>query len=89
MTSSTARTAIASAIATALGMALAPSAFAQVQAQAQAGATSSDQLQEVVVTAEKRTEKPTARMVTVCVRLERKCISTLRAWGLKRATCSN
>jgi iron complex outermembrane recepter protein len=53
MTSSTARSAVASAIAMALGLALAPSAFAQVQAQA--SGASADQLQEVVVTAEKRT----------------------------------
>jgi iron complex outermembrane recepter protein len=66
MTSSTARSAVASAIAIALGLALAPSAFAQVQAQAQASGASADQLQEVVVTAEKRTStvQDTAASIT-------------------------
>jgi outer membrane receptor protein involved in Fe transport len=66
MTSSTARSAVASAIAMALGLALAPSAFAQVQAQAQASGASADQLQEVVVTAEKRTStvQDTAASIT-------------------------
>jgi iron complex outermembrane recepter protein len=66
MTSSTARSAVASAIAVALGLALAPSAFAQVQAQAQASGASADQLQEVVVTAEKRTStvQDTAASIT-------------------------
>ena len=51
---STARGRIAQAIGIALGLALAESASAQLQAQAASGA-SGDQLQEVVVTAEKRT----------------------------------
>ena len=55
MTSSTVRSAVASAIAMALGLASAPSAFAQLQAQAQASGAAADQLQEVVVTAQKRT----------------------------------
>jgi iron complex outermembrane recepter protein len=55
MNSRTARSAIASAVAMALGLALADSAHAQAQAQAQAAGTSGDQLQEVIVTAEKRT----------------------------------
>jgi iron complex outermembrane receptor protein len=66
MTSSTARSAVASAVAMALGLALAPSAFAQqAQAQAASGA-SADQLQEVVVTAEKRTStvQDTAASIT-------------------------
>jgi iron complex outermembrane recepter protein len=47
---------IAQALATALGLGLAAGAYAQVQAQAQpAAGASADQLQEVVVTAEKRT----------------------------------
>jgi iron complex outermembrane receptor protein len=54
---STARSTIAMAIAMALGLTLAESANSQVQAQAQATASSGtgDQLQEVIVTAEKRT----------------------------------
>jgi iron complex outermembrane recepter protein len=55
MISTTARSRIAQAIAIALGLALAHGAHAQVQAQAQAAGTSGDQLQEVIVTAEKRT----------------------------------
>ena len=55
MTSRTARGAIAQAIAAALGLALAGSASAQLQAQAQASGPAGDQLQEVVVTAQKRT----------------------------------
>jgi iron complex outermembrane receptor protein len=64
MTSSTARSAVASAVAMALGLALAPSAFAQ-QVQAASG-VSADQLQEVVVTAEKRTStvQDTAASIT-------------------------
>jgi iron complex outermembrane receptor protein len=64
MTSSTARSAVASAVAMALGLALAPSAFAQ-QVQATSG-VSADQLQEVVVTAEKRTStvQDTAASIT-------------------------
>ena len=54
MTSSTARSAVASAIAVALGLALEPSAFAQVEAQAQASGAPGDQLQEVLITATKR-----------------------------------
>ncbi len=55
MISTTARSKIAQAIAMAIGLALAESAHAQAQAQAQAGNPSGDQLQEVIVTAEKRT----------------------------------
>jgi iron complex outermembrane recepter protein len=56
MISRTANSTIAPAIAMALGLTLAGSAFAQVQAQAQAtGSAPGDQLQEVVVTATKRT----------------------------------
>ncbi len=56
MVSRTAIGTIAPAIAMTLGLALAESAHAQVQAQAQPTASSTgDQLQEVVVTAEKRT----------------------------------
>ena len=55
MISATPRDRIAQAIAMALALALAESAHAQVQAQAQASGTAGDQLQEVVVTAEKRT----------------------------------
>jgi iron complex outermembrane recepter protein len=57
MTSRTARSTIALAIAMALGLALTESAYAQVQAQAQpaTGTGPGDQLQEVVITAEKRT----------------------------------
>ncbi|HXY97344.1 MAG TPA: TonB-dependent receptor [Steroidobacteraceae bacterium] len=53
---SSARSRIAQAIGIAMGLALAESASAQLQAQAQAASgPSGDQLQEVVVTAEKRT----------------------------------
>jgi iron complex outermembrane recepter protein len=52
MISTTARSRIAQAIAMVLGLALAGSAYAQAQA---ASSASGDQLQEVVVTAEKRT----------------------------------
>ncbi len=55
MISATPRGRIAQAIAIALGLALAESGHAQVQAQAQASGPAGDQLQEVVVTAEKRT----------------------------------
>ena len=55
MISRTARSAMATAMALALGLALARSADAQVQGQAQASSPSGEQLQEVVVTAEKRT----------------------------------
>jgi iron complex outermembrane recepter protein len=56
MISSTATSRVTAAIALALGLALADSAHAQVQAQAQpASGPAGDQLQEVVVTAEKRT----------------------------------
>lgn len=56
MISSTAKSTIAPAIAMALGLALAGNAYAQAQAQAQtASGASGDQLQEVVVTATKRT----------------------------------
>ncbi|MFZ1099456.1 MAG: TonB-dependent receptor [Steroidobacteraceae bacterium] len=56
MISSTAKSTIAPAIAMALGLALAGNAYAQAQAQAQpASGAPGDQLQEVVVTATKRT----------------------------------
>jgi iron complex outermembrane recepter protein len=57
MISRTARSTIALAIAMALGLALTESAYAQAQAQAQpaTGTGPGDQLQEVVITAEKRT----------------------------------
>ncbi len=45
---------LARPLALALALALANGAHAQVQAQAQASGASADQLQEVVVTAEKR-----------------------------------
>src|SRR5579863_3944480 len=48
------RSTIARPLALALALALANGAHAQVQAQAQASGASADQLQEVVVTAEKR-----------------------------------
>ncbi len=55
MMSTTTGTRVAAAIAIALGLALADGAYAQVQAQAQpAAGPAGDQLQEVVVTAEKR-----------------------------------
>jgi iron complex outermembrane recepter protein len=55
MISTTARSRIAQAIAIALGLGLAHGAHAQAQAPAQAAGPAGDQLQEVVVTAEKRT----------------------------------
>jgi iron complex outermembrane receptor protein len=55
MISMTARGRIAQAIAIAMGLGLAHGAHAQAQAQAQAAGPSADQLQEVVVTATKRT----------------------------------
>src|SRR5215472_16455303 len=54
MSSTAAGSRISQAIAAALGLALAAGAHAQVQAQAAAGASAGDQLQEVIVTATKR-----------------------------------